>query len=46
MSLFIAALTFGEGTVSLDTAKQSVIGTSLIAGLIGYAWLRWGCSRK
>jgi NhaA family Na+:H+ antiporter len=42
MSLFIATLSFGNGAELLDSAKQAVIGTSLLAGIIGYAWLRWG----
>jgi len=45
MSLFIAALSFGE-SAALETAKQSVIGTSLLAGFIGYIWLRWKCPRR
>jgi NhaA family Na+:H+ antiporter len=45
MSLFIAALSFGEGSEFLDSAKQSVIATSIIAGLLGYVWLRWICPR-
>lgn len=41
MSLFIATLSFGEGSLALEVAKQSIIGTSLLAGLLGFAWLRW-----
>ena len=43
MSLFIATLSFGEGSMLLDIAKQAIIVTSLCAGILGYAWLRWGC---
>lgn len=39
MSLFIATLGFGEGTL-LDTAKLGIFGASLLAGLGGYAILR------
>jgi NhaA family Na+:H+ antiporter len=46
MSLFIAALSFGEGSASLEIAKQSIIVTSLCAGLLGYAWLRWACDSR
>jgi hypothetical protein len=31
----------GEGGLALEVAKQSIIGTSLLAGLLGFAWLRW-----
>ena len=43
MSLFIANLSFGDTTGLLDIAKLSVIMTSVLGGLIGYAWLRWAC---
>ena len=43
MSLFIATLSFGDDSVLLEAAKQSIITTSLLAGLIAYAWLRWAC---
>lgn len=43
MSLFIATLSFGANTGLLAIAKQAVMVTSLCAGLLGYAWLRWGC---
>ena len=46
MSLFVATLSFGEGSPFLESAKQAVIGTSLIAGVGGYCWLRWGCGPK
>jgi NhaA family Na+:H+ antiporter len=45
MSMFIATLSFGEGGTLLDIAKQSIIATSLFAGCLGYAWLRWVCPR-
>lgn len=43
MSLFIAALSFGAGSDLLDTAKQSIIFTSLGGALLGFIWLRWCC---
>ncbi len=43
MSLFIATLSFGDGSALLEIAKQTIILTSLFAGLLGYAWLRWAC---
>ncbi len=43
MSLFIATLSFGESSIALEIAKQSVIMTSLCAGILGYLWLRWAC---
>ncbi len=46
MSLFIATLSFGEGSPMLEIAKQSIVATSLLAGLIAYAWLRWACPDK
>jgi NhaA family Na+:H+ antiporter len=46
MSLFIATLSFGEGSTLLAIAKQTIIATSLCAGLLGYAWLRWGCNPR
>ena len=46
MSLFIATLSFGEGSALLEIAKQTIIVTSLCAGLLGYAWLRWACEPR
>lgn len=46
MSLFIATLSFGERLDLLEIAKQSVIITSLCAGIFGYIWLRWACKKK
>ncbi|NNF15427.1 MAG: Na+/H+ antiporter NhaA [Gammaproteobacteria bacterium] len=43
MSLFIATLSFGEGSALLEIAKQTIIVTSVCAGLLGYMWLRWVC---
>jgi len=40
MSLFIGALAFGE-TEQLRAAKVGVICGSLVAGVLGSAWLRW-----
>jgi NhaA family Na+:H+ antiporter len=47
MSLFIATLSYGDAHPELlEIAKQSVIGTSLCAGLLGFAWLRWSSASK
>ncbi len=43
MSLFIATLSFADHPQLLEIAKQCVIGTSVLAGVLGYAWLRWAC---
>ena len=44
MSIFIATLTFGDGSRMLEMAKQSIILSSFFAGLLGYAWLRFFCA--
>jgi len=43
MSLFITHLSFGGTTELLETAKLSVIATSVVGGVLGYAWLRLAC---
>lgn len=43
MSLFIATLSFGEGSDLLEISTRSIIGTSLFAGIAAYSWLRWLC---
>lgn len=40
MSLFIASLAFDDAT-SLAAAKVGVLGASLVAGIVGFALLRW-----
>jgi NhaA family Na+:H+ antiporter len=45
MSIFIAALGFGEDPDQLVTAKTGVLVASLIAGICGYLWLRLGSRR-
>lgn len=40
MSLFIASLGFGEGSVYLDAAKLAILGASTIAGTVGFFFLR------
>jgi NhaA family Na+:H+ antiporter len=40
MSLFIASLAFNDAT-SLAAAKVGVLGASLVAGIVGFALLRW-----
>lgn len=39
MSLFIAALGFGEGSELLDTAKLAILAASLVAGFLGLVLL-------
>ena len=46
MSLFITTLSFDSGSALEELVKQSVIGTSLLAGIAGYCWLRWCCSSR
>lgn len=46
MSLFIATLSFGEGSALLEIAKRTIIATSVCAGLLGYGWLRWACKPR
>ncbi len=43
MSLFIATLSFGVGSQLLAIAKQSIMATSLLAGVAAYTWLRLTC---
>ena len=40
VSLFITDLAFSRSTL-IDEAKVGILAASLIAGLGGYAWLRW-----
>ncbi|MEW5990768.1 MAG: Na+/H+ antiporter NhaA [Chloroflexota bacterium] len=40
MSLFIAALAYGEGGAELDSAKIGILAASLIAGAAGFGILR------
>jgi NhaA family Na+:H+ antiporter len=39
MSLFIAALAFGEGPL-LESAKLGILAASLVSGSLGYVLLR------
>jgi NhaA family Na+:H+ antiporter len=41
MSIFIANLSFGDDPAGLVAAKTAILLASLIAGVSGYAWLRW-----
>lgn len=45
MSLFIAGLAFPTSPALVDDAKLGVLGGSLLAGLAGYALLRWSLRR-
>jgi len=46
MSLFITHLSFDGSGDWLETAKLSVIATSFLGGVLGYAWLRWACPAR
>lgn len=41
MSIFIASLGLEAGSATLVTAKVAIITASVIAGSLGYFWLRW-----
>jgi NhaA family Na+:H+ antiporter len=45
MSIFIANLAFG-GNVQVEQAKIGILLASLIAGAIGFIWLRFACKPK
>lgn len=46
MSLFIAALAFGEGSPMLDGAKLAILAASLLAGIIGMIFLAIASPKK
>ncbi|HET9345622.1 MAG TPA: Na+/H+ antiporter NhaA [Candidatus Limnocylindrales bacterium] len=46
MSLFIAGLAYGEGSVELDRAKVGILAASVIAGVGGYLVLRLIAARS
>ena len=46
MSIFIADLAFATAPDLLVVAKTGILLASVTAGLLGYAWLRWGCSPR
>ena len=41
MAIFIGSLAFAGDPVSIDASKLAVFVASLVAGALGYAWLRW-----
>jgi Na+:H+ antiporter, NhaA family len=41
MSIFIAGIGFSDLSVSLLNAKTAILSGSLMAGILGYSWLRW-----
>ena len=41
MAIFIGSLAFAGDPVSIDASKLAVFVASLVAGAMGYAWLRW-----
>ena len=46
MSIFIAGLAFPGNEVLIEQAKIGILAASLLAGLTGYAWLRWVAPSK
>ena len=40
MALFVASLAFEPGSLFTDSAKIGILGGSLIAGVIGFLYLR------
>lgn len=46
MSLFIAALAFGEGSVQNEVAKLGVLGGSITAALAGYLIMQRACAGR
>ena len=45
MSIFIANLAFAGDRAAVDAAKMAILAGSLVAGLIGYFWLRLGSAK-
>ncbi len=41
MSIFIADLAFYGDTALINAAKMGILASSVLAGVAGYAWLRW-----
>lgn len=41
MSIFIADLAFYGDDALINAAKMGILASSLLAGVAGYAWLRW-----
>jgi NhaA family Na+:H+ antiporter len=41
MSIFIAGLGFGSDSETLITAKTAILLASVLAGVSGFAWLRF-----
>jgi NhaA family Na+:H+ antiporter len=46
MSLFIAALAFGEGSAQNEVAKLGVLGGSIVAALAGYLIMQRACAGR
>lgn len=46
MSIFIAGLGLAAGSAALETAKLAILSASLIAGVSGYLWLKFACTRS
>jgi NhaA family Na+:H+ antiporter len=41
MSIFIANLAFPGQAEIVNDSKMAILSASLIAGVLGYGWLRW-----
>jgi NhaA family Na+:H+ antiporter len=41
VALFVSALSFGDGSAGIDEAKVGIFLASIVAGLAGFAWLRF-----
>jgi NhaA family Na+:H+ antiporter len=41
MSIFISSLSFAGDPPTLTAAKSAILAASLLAGIIGYSWLRF-----
>jgi NhaA family Na+:H+ antiporter len=46
MSIFITYLAFTDDPGAINSSKLAILFASLIAGLAGFAWLRWATGPK
>jgi Na+:H+ antiporter, NhaA family len=46
MSIFIANLAFADQAGLVNASKLAILWASLLAGLLGFVWLRWSCARQ
>jgi Na+:H+ antiporter, NhaA family len=45
MSIFIANLAFADQAGLINASKLAILWASLLAGLLGFCWLRWSSAR-